>query len=153
VALDEQRAKVLKLRAVRDEASVLQRDVENAQRAYEGVLSRLNQSNLESQTNQSNVAALERATSPNLPSSPRISLNLLLGSLVAAIAATVVVGVREARDRRVRDESDFESLTNLPVVGVLPSFKRVGKRRLGGTKPGTGLLGRLSRRPRKAAAV
>lgn len=128
-AFDEQRAKVLKLRASRDEASVLQRDAENAQRAYEGVLARLNLTNLESQTNQSNVAALERATAPNVPSSPRIGLNLLLGALVAAIVGLVVVGVLEARNRRIRSASDIEALLGQPLIGLVPSFK--AKRRFG----------------------
>jgi polysaccharide biosynthesis transport protein len=128
-AFEEQRTKVLKLRASRDEASVLQRDAENAQRAYEGVLARLNITNLESQTNQSNVAALERATAPNVPSSPRIGLNLLLGALVAAIFGLIVVGVLETRDRRIRSVADFESLLGQPLIGLVPSFKP--KRRLG----------------------
>jgi chain length determinant protein EpsF len=129
-ALEEQRAKVLKLKAVRDEAAVLVREVENAQRAYDGVLARLTMTNLESQTNQANVAALERATAPNLPSSPRIFLNLLLGGLVAAIFGLAVVGLREARDRRVRGASDLEALLGLPLIGVVPSFRRPGRLRL-----------------------
>jgi uncharacterized protein involved in exopolysaccharide biosynthesis len=149
LAFEAQRAKVLKLRATRDEASVLQRDAENAQRAYEGVLTRLNMTNLESQANQSSVAALERATAPNMPSSPRVGLNLLLGALVAAIFGLVVVGVLEARDRRIRGVADFESLLGQPLISRIPSFKpkrRLGLRRAttnpallahGGRKPAT----------------
>ncbi len=146
LALDEQRAKVLKLRAVRDEASVLQREVENAQRAYEGVLARLNLTNLEGQTNQSSVMALERATSPNQPSSPRVLLNLLLGAVVAAIAGIVVVWVREAQDRRVRDSADLEALLGQPLIGVVPSFRKKS-RLLRRAAPGALLLGRPGRKP------
>jgi uncharacterized protein involved in exopolysaccharide biosynthesis len=128
-AFDEQRAKVLQLRAARDEASVLQRDAENAQRTYEGVLAHLNLTNVESQTNQSNVAALERATAPNWPSSPSIGLNLMLGALVAAIFDLVVVGMLKVGDRRLRSVTDFEVLLGQPLVGLMPSFK--SKRRLG----------------------
>jgi polysaccharide biosynthesis transport protein len=148
LAFEEQRAKVLKLRASRDEASVLQRDAENAQRAYEGVLARLNMTNLESQANQSNVVALERATAPNWPSSPRIGLNLLLGAVVAAIFGLVVVAVLEARDRRVRGVADFELLLGQPLTGLVPSFKP--KRRLGGlrrARPNPTLLAPGGRKP------
>ncbi|WP_236580348.1 chain length determinant protein EpsF [Rubrivivax sp. A210] len=140
-ALEEQRARVLKLRAVRDEASVLVRDVENSQRAYDGVLARLNMTNLESQTNQVNVAALERATAPNQPSSPRNGLNLMLGGLVGGIFGLLVVGTREARDRRVRGESDFEALLNQPLIGVVPSYKKTFSLRLGRGRSKTPLLG------------
>ena len=146
-AFDEQRSKVLKLRAARDEASVLQRDAENAQRAYEGVLARLNLTNLESQTNQSNVAALERATAPNMPSSPRIGLNLLLGALVAAIFGLVVVAIREARDRRVRGASDFELLLGQPLIGLVPSFKTKPRWRLRRPKTNPVLLANAGRKP------
>lgn len=145
-ALEEQRAKVLKLREVRDQAAVLTRDVENAQRAYDGVLARLNMSNLESQTNQSSVAPLERATAPNQPSSPRKFLNLLLGTAVALVVGLVVVGVREARDRRVRDVSDFELVLNLPVVGELSSFKKKQRRTWRGGGRSAALLGSSGRK-------
>jgi chain length determinant protein EpsF len=145
-ALEEQRAKVLKLRAVRDEAAVLQRDVENAQRAYEGVLSRLNLTSLESQANQTSVAPLERATAPNQPSAPRVFLNLLLGGVVAVIAGLVVVWAREAQDRRVRDTSDLETLLNQPLIGVMPSFKRK-PRLLARSANNTALLGNTAGKP------
>jgi polysaccharide biosynthesis transport protein len=133
-ALEEQRNKVLKLRAVRDEASVLARDVENAQRAYEGVLARLNLTNLESQTNQSSVVALERATAPNRPSSPRTRLNLVLGAVAATLLGLLVVGIRESLDRRVRAANDFETLLDHPLVAVVPSYKKASRLRLGKPK-------------------
>ena len=142
VSLDEQRARVMKMKAVRDEAAVLTRDVENAQRAYDGVLSRLNMTNLESQNVQSNVASLEQATAPNHPSSPRIGLNLMLGALAAFVAGVVVVWFREARDQRVRSLADFDALLGQPMIGLVPSFKkrrfRVGlpQRALLGSSPG-----------------
>jgi capsular polysaccharide biosynthesis protein len=138
---------VLKLRAVRDEASVLVRDVENAQRAYEGVLARLNLTNLEGQANQSGVAALERATAPNQPSSPRIGLNLLLGGIVAAIFGVVVVSIRESMDRRVRSSSDCEELLGLPVIGVVPSFSQKFRFRLRRPSSSFTLLGQVGRKP------
>src|SRR5438876_214574 len=44
--LDTQRAKVLRLKGLRDEAQVLQRDVENAQKAYEAVMAHVSQSDM-----------------------------------------------------------------------------------------------------------
>lgn len=121
-ALEAQRAKVLKLREVRDEAAVLVREVDNAQRAYEGVLGRLSFSNLEAQANQTSVAALEMANAPNRPSSPRIFLNFLLGGLIALVAGIAVVWARESADRRVRAPSDLEELANVPLIGTMPSY-------------------------------
>ena len=123
-ALEEQRTRVLKMKAVRDEAAVLGRDIENAQRAYDGVLSRLNMTNLESQNVQSNVASLEHATAPNLPSSPRVITNALMGGLLALVLGCAMVWVREARDRRLRSDLEFETLLNVPLIGTVPSFNK-----------------------------
>lgn len=118
--LEAQRAKVLRLKAVRDEGSVLQRDVESAQRAYDAVVARLNQSSLESQANQSNVSVLTHATPPLQPSSPRLALNALLGLLVGAFVGLLTAFVRELLDRRVRATEDVYGALGVPVIGVMP---------------------------------
>lgn len=63
-ALDAQRAKVLRMKGERNELAVMQRDVEQAQRAYEGVVARLTQTSLESLSTQTNAALLMPATEP-----------------------------------------------------------------------------------------
>lgn len=131
-SLEAQRAKVMKLKAVRDEGAVLNRDVESAQRSYEQVLARLNQASLESQATQSNVSILTQASPPLVPASPRVLLNTLLSvvlGLALAIGAALVV---EMVDRRVRVSEDIVAALGLPVLGVLP--KPTAKRFLGGAK-------------------
>jgi polysaccharide biosynthesis transport protein len=118
--LELQRAKVLRMKAVRDEGQVLARDVENAQRAYDAVQSRLTQTSLESQTRQSNVFRLSEATVPLEPSSPRVGLNLLLAVFVGAMVAVALALGLEFMDRRVRDPQDLGSALGLAVIAVLP---------------------------------
>lgn len=118
-ALDAQRAQVLRMKAVRDESAVLVRDVEGAQRAYETVVARFNQSTLESQTTQSNANLLTVAEPPLEPSSPKILLNsavaVLLGGLLA-VGATLLL---ELMNRRVRSAQDVSETLGLPVLGTL----------------------------------
>lgn len=127
--LEAQREKVLRMKAVRDEGMVIQRDVENAQRAYDAIFARLNQTSLESQTTQSNVNVLTQATPPIEHAFPKVWLNLLLSVFVGALLAAGVVLGLELRDRRVRALEDVVAALGLPVIGVLP---RPGARRLGG---------------------
>jgi uncharacterized protein involved in exopolysaccharide biosynthesis len=127
VSLEAQRAKVLKLKAVRDEGSVLQRDVESAQRSYEAVLARLNQTSLESQTTQSNVNVLTEASAPTAPSSPKVMANTLF-SLALGIALAIGAALAlEMLDRRVRVIDDLDATLGLPVLGTMPkpNAKRV----------------------------
>ena len=117
--LEAQRAKILRMKAVRDEGAVIQRDVENAQRAYDAIFARLNQSSLESQTTQSNVNLLTQATPPNEPSSPKIVLNTALSAVIGLLLAAGVPGLLELRDRRARSPGDVAALLGLPVISVM----------------------------------
>jgi chain length determinant protein EpsF len=119
-SLESQRAKVLRMKAVRDEMQVLSRDVENAQRAYDSVFARLNQTSMESQSTQSNINILSSAVPPLEPSSPRLVLNTLLSIIVGLLLAVAVALLRELFDRRIRAVDDAAISLGLPVLGVMP---------------------------------
>lgn len=122
VALDEQRAKVLRMKAVRDDAAMLQRDVDNAQRAYDSVVVRMSNTSLESQANQANISALELAKAPSTYSSPRLLMNLALGFVMGGLVALAVVLVWERADRRLRSHEDIEALFQQHLIGAIPTF-------------------------------
>ena len=132
-SLEAQRSKVLKLKALRDEAAVLIRDVESAQRAYETIVARFNQSSLESQNNQSNANVLTPASPPLEPSSPKLLLNSALSIFVGTLLAVGTALLRELMDRRVRSPQDVADAMGLAVVGVLP--KPTAKRSGGKSRP------------------
>lgn len=123
-ALEEQRTKVLKLKTIRDEAAILQRDVDVAQRALDGVVARMQSASLESQALQNNVSALEYARAPATPSEPRVFSNIMLGSVAAAVAALILTLLIEYRDRRLRTLSEVEALFQQQLLGAIPSFKK-----------------------------
>lgn len=116
-ALDAQRARVLELKRIRDEANVLRRDVEAAQRAYDGLMQKLNQSALESQANQTNISVLQSATPPVDPSFPKLWLNLLLALILGTGLAGVTAFVMELTAPRVRTQ---EAILGLKVLAVIP---------------------------------
>jgi len=119
-ALQAQRDKVLKMKAVRDEGLVLLRDVENAQRSYDALLQRFTQTSLEGQTTQSNINLLTQATPPLEPSSPRLLLNTLLSIFLGTLLAVGTALVLELKDRRVRNVDDVVEALGLPVLGLMP---------------------------------
>lgn len=123
-AVADQRAKLLRLKTQRDEAAVLQRDVENAQRSYDAVQTRVNQSSVESQATQTNVSVLKHATPPALPSSPKLVLNLSVAVLVGLLLAVAAAVLRESRDQRLRSERDVVDLLKLPLLGVMSSRRQ-----------------------------
>ena len=127
-SLEQQRAKVLELKAKRDEAAVLQRDIENAQRAYDGVLTRVSQTDLESQNRQANVSVLQHATQPPFPSSPKVLLNGAVGILLGLLLAIAAILLREMGDRRMRTETDVTLGLNQPLLMVLPRAALAGRK-------------------------
>jgi len=118
--LQEQRAKVLKMKQVRDEGMLFLRDVEAAQRAYEQIQLRLSQTSLESQVTASNVSLLTSATPPVRHASPRVVLNSVLGFVLGLLTGIGIALVSELRDRRIRSTRDVSDLLKLPLLGVLP---------------------------------
>jgi succinoglycan biosynthesis transport protein ExoP len=120
-AVDAQRAKVLQLKETRDQASVLQRDVDNAQKSYDLVYNRASQTNLESQNRQSNATVISQASPPSEPSSPKILATLLMGFVAALGAGLATAILIEQFDKRVRTASDAIDFLGLPVIGIMPS--------------------------------
>ncbi|HLO93379.1 MAG TPA: chain length determinant protein EpsF, partial [Burkholderiaceae bacterium] len=113
-SLEAQRGKLLRMKALRDEGSVLLRDVENAQRAYDAIQTRLTQTNLESQTTLSNVNILTQAEPPLSPSSPKTYLNLLVGIFLGTALGLLAAVIHELLDRRLRSPQDLAGIADLP---------------------------------------
>ena len=120
-AVDAQRTKVLTLKETRDQGAVLQRDVDNAQKSYDLVYNRASQTNLESQNRQSNATVISQATTPTLPSSPKVLAVLLLGFLGALGLGLATALLLEQFDKRMRTSSDAFDFLGLPVIGIMPS--------------------------------
>lgn len=120
-ALDAQRTKMLEMKAVRDEGMVLQREVENAQRVFDSLVARQNQSALEAQNNQSYASVLTVAQPPTKHSSPKILLNTILAIFLGTLLAVGVALLMELTDRRVRNPEDVVAALGLPVLGSLPA--------------------------------
>lgn len=120
-SLDAQRARVLQLKQVRDEGAVLARDVDNAQRAYDMVFNRYNQTNLESQNRQSNATVISQATPPGEPSSPKVVSNLVMGLAAALGLGLATALLIEQFDKRVRTPVDAMAALGLPVIGIMPT--------------------------------
>ena len=118
--LEAQRSRVVRLRTAREEGSVLVRDVDAAQRAYEAVLTRLNQTSLESQATQSNAYVLAPAVPPLSSSSPKLLRNLVLSLVVSIILAIAAAILLEYVDRRVRNDDEISEALGVPLLGTLP---------------------------------
>ncbi|MDQ5942041.1 MAG: protein tyrosine kinase modulator, partial [Pseudomonadota bacterium] len=120
-AIANQKTKVLDLNKQRDELSVLKRDVETAQRAFEAVSQRSAQTKLESQSVQTNIATLNRATEPTTHSKPKILLNVLVSIFLGTLLGVGVALMLELGNRRVRSAEDLAEAIDLPLLAAISS--------------------------------
>jgi chain length determinant protein EpsF len=120
-ALEAQKNKVLELKHAHDQASILQSDVNSAQRDLDAVTERFAQSSLESQTSQTNVVQLTTASPPLSPSSPKLFLNLLIGIFMGGFFGIGTALFLEALHPRVRLDEDLLHLLGVPILGKIGS--------------------------------
>jgi succinoglycan biosynthesis transport protein ExoP len=122
-ALEAQKKRMLDLTNEHDRVSVLQNDVTTAQRNLDAVTQRLAQSSLESQMEQTNIVLLTKAVPPLFRSSPRLSLNLLMGIMLGGILSVGSAIFLELRDRRVREGAELPELLGVPLFGKIPHIR------------------------------
>lgn len=133
-ALAAQKAKVQALNGARDEFNVLTNEMENARRAYEMASQRFNQTSLEGQSKQADIAVLTAATEPLSPSGPRLFLNVALSVVIGLVLGLAAVLVLELLDQRVRSATHLAEAFGLPVLGVIDKPRVGAGRRKGGQK-------------------
>lgn len=121
--LEEQKRRVVALRAERDQAVVIQKDLEEAQKAYDLVAQRRSQTNLESLNQQADVAVLSEALAPTEPAKPKVKLNLLAGLMLGTLLGVAAALGLELRDRRIRGLEDALQVFGLPVLATLPAAR------------------------------
>ncbi|MDR2209162.1 MAG: chain length determinant protein EpsF [Azoarcus sp.] len=122
--IEKQQVRVLELKKHRDQMAVLQRDIENAQKVYDLVTQRLAATNLESQTQQTNVSVLTPATAPLEHSSPLVLLNTIIAVFLGGMLGIGIALLLELRDQRVRGSEDLTRYTEIPLLGIIPGLKK-----------------------------
>lgn len=119
--LAAQKERVLQFSRNRNELTLLQQEVDNAQAAYDAALARATQTKLESQAALTDISILNTATPPVRPTSPRTSMNLVLGILAGVLLGVATALLREWMDRRIRNNQDLEETLGLPVLATIPA--------------------------------
>lgn len=118
-ALAAQKQKVLDLNRSREQMTVLQRDVDTAQQAFNSVSLRLNQTSLEGKANESDVSILNPAIPPNAHSSPKVALNMILAMFMGGLLGIGFALIAEMQDRKVRSAEDVLEMLDIPVLSVI----------------------------------
>ncbi len=68
---------------------------------------------------------VQKAGPPSEPSSPDVKRNVLLGIVLGALLGFGLAALLERVDRRVRSSEEMEEIYELPLVGRIPSSRRL----------------------------
>jgi polysaccharide biosynthesis transport protein len=109
------------------EITRLEREVENNRRVYESFLGRLMEADVSGDYDASNVRIIDRATVPDFPIKPRVSL-IIAAALIAGLFFGVVLAfLREALGNIFNTPDQIESELNIPSLGITPLVKNTKK--------------------------
>ena len=121
-AFDQQKQHILELTRQRDEMSVQDREVQNAQAAYDAALQRASQLRLESELNQTSVAVLDPAIAPSTPAGLGLTVSTVLSLVFGFVLGTALALMLEMLDRRIRDGDELVS-AGIEVLGEVPRLR------------------------------
>lgn len=124
-ALEKQKQRVLQLNNQWDRIALLVRDVQTAQQALDALNLKLTQTDLESQSGQTNASILTYATVPQKHSKPNMGMNLFLGGFIGMMLGVALSFLVEFINRRVRSPEDLKINLDIPVIGTVPSSKKM----------------------------
>lgn len=128
-AYEQQKKRILGSKQQREEATLLARDVLNAQQIYDSALQRYGQSRMEAQSTQTDISVLNPAVPPIQPSRPKVLLNIVLSIFLGTLLGVGIGFLVELLDRRIRSGMDIAGL-DIPVLAeVTKKGRRLEKLR------------------------
>src|SRR5439155_931422 len=102
----------------------LQREADANRSIYETFLARYKQAMEQESLAMPDARLISRAVPPEDPVYPNKLRYLLIGVVGGLAIGGALAFLREGFDRRIRQASDIESVTGIPVFGLLPKVSR-----------------------------
>jgi capsular exopolysaccharide synthesis family protein len=93
---------------------------EQETRLFDALRQRLQQESVTVELPRSPVEIVERAEPPLLPVSPKMTLNLVLGTVAGLVLGVVLAFFLEFLDTSIKKVEDVEHYLGVPVLGVIP---------------------------------
>jgi polysaccharide biosynthesis transport protein len=114
---------LLDLRRRSIQYNIYQREVDTNRELYNALLQRYKEIGIAGGIGVNNVSIVDPARPPEVPSSPRLFLNLLMSLLAGAGLGFVLAFAREQIDDAVVDPSEVENALKLPMLGAIPKSR------------------------------
>jgi polysaccharide biosynthesis transport protein len=106
------------------ELESLKKQAESANNLYTVLLQKLNETNIASSIQNSNVRLLDRAIVPSTPVSPQKRRIALLGTLIGLLLGMGYVFLRDYVSNTIKDAEDVERYLHLDLLAAVPRYGR-----------------------------
>jgi capsular exopolysaccharide synthesis family protein len=139
--LEKQRTETLRQNERAVDLSIKQQQVEASTQLYGSLLQKLNDVDLLSTLETTNIQILDRAQVPTLPARPRKLFNIGVGGLVGLLLGVLLALFIEYLDNTIKSTDDVDRLLGLPSLGVVPALESLERKgrlalpKLGGSRP------------------
>ena len=120
--MERQRTQTLNLNDAAAQYAILQRDVDTNRELYNAVLTRLKDVALSAGSSGSNVAVINSAEVPLVPTSPNKTREMMLALVVGLGGGVGLAFLLELIDNTLKNPEEAESYLRLPTLGLVPEF-------------------------------
>jgi len=122
--IESLKTEVLDLRNRSIKYNILQREVDTNRSLYDGLLQQYKEVGVTGAVATNNVQIIDKAELPTSPSSPSLTLNLLLALIGGLLLSAGAILVREFLDDTFVAPEDVEETLGLHVLGLVPVAKK-----------------------------
>jgi succinoglycan biosynthesis transport protein ExoP len=102
------------------EYKFLKQEADSNRLLYDGLLQKLKEASLAAGLESSNIRIVDEARVPLHPARPNIPMNLEFALLIGLVGGVAIAFALEALDTTIRTPDQAESISGLPVLGVIP---------------------------------
>ena len=100
--------------------NILKREAATNQELYDGLLQRYKEIGVAGGIGANNISVVDRAEVPGGPYKPSLTRNLALALMLGLVLGIATAFALHYFDRRIHSAEGLETLTGLPVLGVVP---------------------------------
>jgi polysaccharide biosynthesis transport protein len=120
--VDKQQAEASRLNEKTVQFAVLSQEANSRKKLYEDLYTKLQEANVSAGLKATNISIVDPARSQSIPVRPKLPTNLAMGILFGVFLGFATAYGLESLDRSVADPMEFEQITGIPVIGVIPDF-------------------------------
>lgn len=121
-SFDRQKAEANNMNDKAIQYTILKREVESERKLYDDLLTRLKEAGVLASLRSSKIIVVDPARTTAKPARPSYPLNLGLGLVVGLLGGVALAFVREGLDDTIHTPKQMETISALPVVGIVPNL-------------------------------